>query len=82
MVENAKKNDLITQESSYNSDELEELLVKKSLLNINQKNIYNTIINTLDNETDQKLFFINGIETIEKPFSLIYRGYKKYWPPG
>ena len=39
LVENAKKNDLITQESNYDSDELEELLAKESLLNIDQKNI-------------------------------------------
>ena len=60
LVENAKKNDLITQESNYNSDELEELLAKESLLNVDQNNIYNTIINALDNETEQKLFFVDG----------------------
>jgi ATP-dependent DNA helicase PIF1 len=51
---------LITQESNYDSDELEELLAKESLLNVDQNNIYNTIINALDDETDQKLFFVDG----------------------
>ena len=71
MVENAKKNDLITQESNYDSDELEELLAKESLLNVDQKNIYNTIINALDDETDQKLFFVDSFGGYKRPFSLI-----------
>jgi len=68
LIENAKKNDLITQESNYNSDELEKLLAKESLLNVDQINIYNTIINALDNETDQKLFFVDGPGGYEKTF--------------
>ena len=52
---------MITQELNYDSDELEELLAKESLLNVDQTNIYNTIINALDDETDQKLFFVNGL---------------------
>ena len=39
---------------------MEELLEKESLLNVDQKNIYNTIINALDDESDQKLFFVDG----------------------
>ena len=56
------------KELNYNTDELKSILTKENLLNSNQKIIYYTIIKALNNEIDQKVFFVDGPEGYEKTF--------------
>src|SRR6266498_4191066 len=48
------------EELNYNTDELKSILTKENLLNSNQKIIYHTIIKALNDEIDQKVFFVDG----------------------
>src|SRR6266542_1706188 len=51
---------LIREEINYDQDEMKTLLTKKNLLNDGQKEIYNTVINAVNNKSNQKIFFVNG----------------------
>src|SRR6266542_6547920 len=51
---------LIREESNYDQDEMKTLLTKKNLLNDGQKEIYNTVINAVNNKSNQKIFFVDG----------------------
>ena len=58
-----EKSDLIMEELNYNFDDLKALLNQENLLNIDQKKIYNSIIQTLENEIEnatQTVFFVDG----------------------
>ncbi len=48
------------EELNYNTDELKSILTKENLLNSDQKIIYHTIIKALNDEIDQKVFFVDG----------------------
>jgi len=56
------------EELNYNTDELKSILTKENLLNSDQKIIYHTIIKALNDEIDQKVFFVDGPEGYEKTF--------------
>src|SRR6266542_1566298 len=51
---------LIREETNYDQDEMKTLLTKKNLLNDGQKEIYNTVINAVNNKSNQKIFFVDG----------------------
>ena len=48
------------KETNYNQTEMKDLLSKKNLLNDGQKKIYDTIINAVNQKSNQKIFFIDG----------------------
>src|SRR6266542_4779432 len=50
---------LIREEINYDQDEMKTLLTKKNLLNDGQKEIYNTVIDAVNEKSNQKIFFIN-----------------------
>ncbi len=51
---------LIREEINYDQDEMKTFLTKKNLLNDGQKEIYNTIIDAVNEKSNQKIFFIDG----------------------
>ena len=57
------RNDLIMDELNYDNDDLNLILANSNLLNIDQINIYNTIISTVNTSIEediQRVFFIDG----------------------
>ncbi len=58
--EDFEQRNLIMEELNYNTDELKSILTKENLLNSDQKIIYHTIIKALNDEIDQKVFFVDG----------------------
>ncbi len=56
------------KELNYNTDKLKSILTKENLLNSDQKIIYHIIIKALNNEIDQKVFFVDSSGGYEKTF--------------
>src|SRR4051794_33529424 len=56
------------EELNYNSDKLNALLNNKNDLNVDQKNIYNIIIQTVNNEINETVFFVDSPGGYEKTF--------------
>src|SRR6266542_4143082 len=56
------------EELNYNTDELKSILTKENLLNSDQKIIYHTIIKALNDEIDQKVFFVDSSGGYGKTF--------------
>src|SRR6266536_1467850 len=59
---------LIREESNNDQDEINTLLFKKNLLNDGQKEIYNTVIDAVNNKSNQKFFFVDGPGDYGKTF--------------
>ena len=69
LLENAsEKLNLLNEELNYDQKELMNILAKVDLLNVNQKAIYNCIVNALDKKIDQSIFFVDGSEGYGKTF--------------
>ena len=60
LIDNFVQTDLIAEETNYDVDKLQEILSKEDSLNDDQKAIYSTIIEAINNETNQTVFFIDG----------------------
>jgi ATP-dependent DNA helicase PIF1 len=60
LIDNFVQTDLIAEETNYDVDKLQEILSKEDSLNVDQKAIYSTIIEAINNETNQTVFFIDG----------------------
>ncbi len=56
------------KELNYNTNELKSILTKENLLNSDQKIIYYTIIKALNDEINQKVFFVDSSEDYRKTF--------------
>ena len=59
---------LIREEINYDQDEMKTLLTKKNLLNDGQKEIYNTVIDAVNEKSNQKIFFVDSPEGYGKTF--------------
>ena len=68
LLDEDQENSLIADEQNYDQIEIDQTLNNLTNLNSDQQNIFDTVIDAINEIIKQKLFFVDGPEGTEKTF--------------